>query len=70
MSKKMMDLTSAIIAFENGELEMEEIIELFQTLVDTGLEAQLQGSYGRAARDLYEQGLIKRNGKFKNETDK
>jgi hypothetical protein len=65
----MMDLTSAIIAFENGELEYDEIIELFQMLVDSGLDTQLQGSYGRAAHDMYEQGLIKRNGKFKNETE-
>lgn len=53
-----LDLTSSIIAFESGELEDDEVIELFQHLVDTGLAWQLQGFYGRTARDLIEQGLV------------
>jgi hypothetical protein len=52
------DLTSRIIAFEEGELESEEVIELFQDLVNTGLAWQLQGSYGRMARGLIEAGEI------------
>ena len=47
-----------IIAFEQGELDDDGVIELFQYLVDTGLAWSLQGSYGRAARSLIEGGHI------------
>ena len=54
----MIDLTSSIIAYESGELSEDEAIALFQKLVDTGLAWQLQGSYGRFARDLITAGLV------------
>ena len=54
----MIDLTSRIIAYESGELSEDEAIALFQKLVDTGLAWQLQGSYGRFARDLITAGLV------------
>ena len=47
-----------IIAFENGDLEEDEVVELFQNLVDTGLAWKLQGSYGRMAANLIAQGLV------------
>jgi hypothetical protein len=53
-----MDVLDKIIAFEEGELEEDEIIELFQHLVHTGMAWRLQGSYGRLAHDLIDQGLI------------
>lgn len=49
------DLTK-IIAFEQGELDFDETIELFQELIDTGLTWSLQGSYGRTASRLIEAG--------------
>jgi len=52
------DITGKIIAFENGELNDEEVAELFQKLVDTGLAWQLQGSYGRAAIEMIDKGII------------
>ena len=52
------DTVSAIIEYENGTLGYEEIIELFQHLVDTGLAWRLQGSYGRMAVRLIEDGLV------------
>lgn len=53
------DVTGAIIAFETGEMETEEdVLELFQYLVDTGMAWQLQGYYGRVARALLDAGLI------------
>ena len=47
----------SIIAFEQGELDQEQVVELFQYLINTGLVWQLQGFYGRTARDLIENGL-------------
>ena len=52
------DITSAIMAFEDGGLDDDEMIELFQHLVTTGLAWQLQGSYGRAAAALINAGLV------------
>ena len=52
------DLTTRIIEFETGEATEEQVIELFQYLVDTGLAWSLQGSYGRTAQSLLEAGVI------------
>jgi hypothetical protein len=62
-----LDLTSAIIEYESGNLSDKATIELFQHLVDTGLAWQLQGHYGRTAAALLQQGLIKRKGRKLNE---
>ena len=56
----MLDLTDRIIAYEADELEYEDIFELFQDLVDTGLAWKLQGHYGRMAEHLIEQGFVTR----------
>lgn len=55
---KNYDVTGNIMAFESGDLDREESIELFQHLVNTGLAWQLQGSYGRAAAALLKSGEI------------
>lgn len=54
-----MDNTDKIIAYECGELDDEGIIELFQSLVNTGQAWSLQGHYGRTAQALIEAGYIK-----------
>lgn len=53
-----MDITNAIIEYEMGTLGEEEILELFQHLVNTGMAWSLQGSYGRMASALIEAELI------------
>ena len=59
MTPKPYDPLSAIIAYEQGELDDEATIELFQHLVDTGLAWQLQGScYGRMAVTLMRAGHV------------
>jgi hypothetical protein len=60
MEKTNYDVTSAIIEYENGGLNDEQTIELFQYLVDTGLAWRLQGTYGRIASRFIDAGLIKR----------
>ena len=47
-----------IIEYENGELNEEEVIDLFQELVNDGSCWRLQGHYGRTAQALLDQGLI------------
>lgn len=46
-----------IIAYENGELDEDEIVELFQSMIDDASVWALQGSYGRMAMQLIEEGL-------------
>lgn len=45
-----------IIAYEQGELDEDQIIEMFQEGINSGLVYQLQGSYGRMAQRLIEAG--------------
>ena len=52
-----MDIINGIIAYESGELTEEEVVELFQELIDSGMAWQLQGCYGRQARDMIDNGL-------------
>jgi len=52
----MKDLVSKIMAWENGEMELEEEAEFFQELIDNGMAWTLQGMYGRQAARLIEAG--------------
>ncbi len=47
-----------IMAYEGGEMDKEQVIEMFQEMVDDGSVWQLQGSYGRMAANLIDAGLV------------
>lgn len=51
-----------IIRFEQGELDSVETLELFAALIRSGLAWSLQGSYGRTARSLIDNGLLSEAG--------
>jgi len=54
----MQNLTERIVEYENGLLNEEQTIQLFQRLCDSGMIMNLQGHYGRLAFQLWEAGLI------------
>ena len=56
MKRPSYDVIGEIIAYENGDLSEEEMLTLFQYLIDTGLAWTLQGSYGRQAKALIDAG--------------
>jgi hypothetical protein len=46
-----------LMRYEEGEMTEEEVIALFQRLIDSGLAWSLQGSYGRQAAAFIEAGV-------------
>ena len=55
--EKPFDVVGFVMALENGELEQDEVAAGMQILIDRKICWQLQGFYGRLAKDLIEQGL-------------
>jgi hypothetical protein len=54
----MCNITTQIIQYEDGDLDHEQVVELFQYLVSSGMIDCLQGSYHRMAQILIESGEI------------
>lgn len=59
-AEKPFDATAFVLAYEGEELTDDEVVAGFQQLINSGLAWELQGSYGRIANDLIEQGLCTR----------
>lgn len=55
-TNKEFDVVQFLMDYECGNITMEETIEGFQRLIDSGLIWKLQGSYGRMARHLLASG--------------
>lgn len=62
MANEQFDLVGFIISFEDGDLNFDEIVNGFQHLIDTGLAWSLQGTYGRTAQSLIENGYCTAKG--------
>jgi hypothetical protein len=56
MASKQFDSLDFIMAYENGELDDEAIVDGFQHLINNRMAWSLQGSYGRMAHALIEGG--------------
>jgi hypothetical protein len=48
----MMPNIDDIIAYENGEMDADDMIDFFQGMINSGAVWQLQGHYGRTAKAL------------------
>jgi len=57
MTTNIADLSNKINKYEWGQMEEEEFLTFFQELIDTGIINQLQGHYGRVARNLIDEGV-------------
>ena len=48
---------TTLMAFENGELDQDQVVEFIQDGIDKGWVWKLQGFYGRTAAALIAAGL-------------
>lgn len=53
---------SQIMAYEAGELTVDDTVAMFAEMVKDGSAWTLQGHYGRTAADMIEGGYISREG--------
>tara|TARA_S200002703_G_C3768802_1_gene236702 strand:+ start:581 stop:814 length:234 start_codon:yes stop_codon:yes gene_type:complete len=60
-------VTTMLMDFENGSMNIDQTLELFSILIQTGLAWRLQGSYGRMARHLIDQGSLSEDGTITHE---
>ncbi|AFU62047.1 hypothetical protein phiHau3_69 [Streptomyces phage phiHau3] len=59
---RMKDIAIDLISYELGELDDAETLDLFATLIRSGMAWTLQGTYGRTAGRLIAAGLITEDG--------
>jgi len=56
------NLVDYIISYESGELEEQDMVNLFAYLIKTGQAWSLQGHYGRTASNLIDYNIIDKEG--------
>jgi len=54
-----LQLVDQLIAYEEGQITLDEEVAFFERLVETGVCWQLSGHYQRVAATLIEAGLIR-----------
>jgi hypothetical protein len=57
------DTVGFLVAYENGELDFDEVVEGFQALVDNGTVWHLQGHYQRTAVAMLAAGHLQSKGR-------
>ena len=62
MTNKKIDFVSCLMDYDNGELNDLGTLELFSTLISSGLAWTLQDRYGRTAQALIDDNWIFENG--------
>jgi hypothetical protein len=58
----MKSIAIDLISYEEGVLDERETLELFGTLIRTGMAWTLQGTYGRTANELIHAGYLTQDG--------
>lgn len=51
-----------IMAYESGELNNQEVVQLYSDLIKSGMINSLQGHYGRFAATLIQHGYLDKQG--------
>lgn len=59
-----MSIVTKIMDYEDGQMTLEEVLELFSELIKSGMAWELQGHYGRTAMTLIKNGLISKEGEI------
>ena len=57
-----MKFVNEIIEYENGEMDFDDVVDLFQRMINDGIVWNLQGSYGRTAQRLIMDGYCNPRG--------
>jgi hypothetical protein len=68
-AEKPFDLVSSIMKYEEGEMSSDEVLVLFSELLRCGMAWTLQGSYGRAAQALIDEGYLDYHGVILKDTE-
>jgi hypothetical protein len=61
------ELAQQLHQYEDGQLDIDEILDLFSVLIQNGMAWTLQGSYGRMARHLIDSGSLTSDGTITHE---
>lgn len=64
MDETKFDLVGSMMAFESGEQSARETLEMFAVLIEDGVVWNLQGFYGRTAKEMIDGGFITPEGKM------